>query len=487
MRGILSRSARYLGGLTSESCRAPAEREKRMLGLTETRSAWLGMALAAVIASNYVQPAVSLGAAFVALTVFAFCCKHTPVISAVIVFGDPLALLFSLFIPISPTALRIAASGIGAVLLFWDMFLAKRPEPRRVDLITLIWLAAVILLLLLGYILDINNEYGEYKVTYAITYGLVYFVAGTLMRRPSRQQIVMWVAAGVVCYSCTYAVAGHSPEAMLRIHSVDPIGLRAVADRWFDAIATARLSGLLILVGVGVMMQYPRRGEVIAVGLGALLLGTPVAYLSQTRQVVVAISLGACALVLFTLFRRQARSGAPPGLGAWLVHRWVHLVVIGALAWAVYSIRNESAYQGRYSQLHLLTDTTRANTWREAAVLIEQRPLTGWGLGAFSLKTGYPWPHNYVLEWWLEFGLIGVLIAIVILSRVLYNCYSHRNTEFLAVAIGGLYCLCVVQLSADTARNMLLVFFSAIGTPANATRLGRIRMFAGPGGSGAIR
>ncbi|MDZ7851451.1 MAG: O-antigen ligase family protein [Halomonas sp.] len=64
----------------------------------------------------------------------------------------------------------------------------------------------------------------------------------------------------------------------------------------------------------------------------------------------------------------------------------------------------------------------RINTWLAALEWIEQRPLVGWGGQARSLVIEHtPWlppfvkenfghPHNYLLEVWVAYGLLGVAL-----------------------------------------------------------------------------
>jgi O-antigen ligase len=73
-----------------------------------------------------------------------------------------------------------------------------------------------------------------------------------------------------------------------------------------------------------------------------------------------------------------------------------------------------------------LTLTGRVPLWNSLIPLALQRPLLGYGYGAFWSATGpsasvtmlFPWAlqaHNGYLELWLENGLIGVLIAFALL------------------------------------------------------------------------
>lgn len=76
-----------------------------------------------------------------------------------------------------------------------------------------------------------------------------------------------------------------------------------------------------------------------------------------------------------------------------------------------------------------LTLTGRIPLWRSLIPLILERPLVGYGYGAFwagdpsvAIRASFWWAkqaHNGYLDLWLEIGLIGILISIMLLLHTL--------------------------------------------------------------------
>ncbi|WP_369075596.1 O-antigen ligase family protein [Vibrio natriegens] len=96
--------------------------------------------------------------------------------------------------------------------------------------------------------------------------------------------------------------------------------------------------------------------------------------------------------------------------------------------------------------------TGRVDLWIESVNLISKNILIGYGPEAhiFETKIGFLQPHNFVLQFLLEFGLLGCLLFLIILYYIIkksldnirINCNINNLFCFsviISIAIHGLY------------------------------------------------
>jgi len=151
------------------------------------------------------------------------------------------------------------------------------------------------------------------------------------------------------------------------------------------------------------------------------------------------------ALPIFALLTIYA--GIPLHIKAGIVsHRGLRqtgftlLLVMIATALVLWSLPNRDRISSRLQTVTNIAQGKDSSTdwrlsvWKGAAMMIEQKPILGWGLGAFALRhqpytqTGHPtavvlWDgpsledeaHNSYLQIWLESGLPGLLLWIGLL------------------------------------------------------------------------
>lgn len=79
--------------------------------------------------------------------------------------------------------------------------------------------------------------------------------------------------------------------------------------------------------------------------------------------------------------------------------------------------------------------------WKETVKIIEQHPLTGVGVGNFSLKETRA-AHNSYLQIWAEMGILGLLswlvIVFIFIKEGVKNLYSKSNYYNLGILMSGL-------------------------------------------------
>lgn len=124
----------------------------------------------------------------------------------------------------------------------------------------------------------------------------------------------------------------------------------------------------------------------------------------------------------------------------------------------------------------LLQDTSgevRRAMWEGTIELIQDRPLFGAGLANF--QNVYPqykldrhvetllYPHNIILDFWVELGLAGVIWLILVLGRFFVRGIRHKKQRHSIVIMSGMVALLVYGLvDVPYFKNDLAVVFWAL-------------------------
>lgn len=136
------------------------------------------------------------------------------------------------------------------------------------------------------------------------------------------------------------------------------------------------------------------------------------------------------------------------------------LVGLGAVAVASFAIALRSARFARLLDFSSGTNFVRIRVWQSAINIIQDYPLTGIGLDQFlyAFQGRYilpdAWqepnlshPHNFILDFWIRLGLMGVLVFIWIQAlfwKTMFRVYSlvwQRDPILLALAVGVMGCM----------------------------------------------
>jgi O-antigen ligase len=139
------------------------------------------------------------------------------------------------------------------------------------------------------------------------------------------------------------------------------------------------------------------------------------------------------------------------------------IVVIAATVWAV--IESSTRHPERIARLLAgdLTDAAREALLREAVSAVLRNPLgVGWeGFGALpAIQASYGersiYPHNFVVEVFLEGGwLAGVILLVLMGLSIRGYVRQSRSAESTAMLGLGVYWLAVAQTSADINGNRM--------------------------------
>ncbi|MGB1547310.1 MAG: O-antigen ligase family protein [Alphaproteobacteria bacterium] len=106
----------------------------------------------------------------------------------------------------------------------------------------------------------------------------------------------------------------------------------------------------------------------------------------------------------------------------------------------------------------------RLYIWRYVADRIEERPITGWGLDTgrnMPGRTRIVWnvgdggeilplhPHNAILQWWMELGLVGAVIGGLCLTWLFVTIQRRRMNRFQNAAFTGALAAGIVVASTS--------------------------------------
>jgi O-antigen ligase len=81
----------------------------------------------------------------------------------------------------------------------------------------------------------------------------------------------------------------------------------------------------------------------------------------------------------------------------------------------------------------------RLEIWDAIATMIHEKPFLGYGVEAIRYTTNLPLdnlyhegkttlhPHNFTLQFWVEYGVVGAVMCAVLLNAIFYRLYTYRH------------------------------------------------------------
>ncbi|MDI9856528.1 O-antigen ligase family protein [Comamonas sp. 17RB] len=221
-----------------------------------------------------------------------------------------------------------------------------------------------------------------------------------------------------------------------------------------DYITQNIMMSFFVVLALWYCKNAPRLSLRLLAAAVALLAAVAITQLSQGRTGYVLVTLGVSSFVFFAL----------KGYQRWLALLTIVVAVSGA--YAVSQTAQERVHQAiteaRNSESMEITSIGgRINFWKHTWELVQQRPLTGWGTGSYHDEwcryvTEPGWcgfgsrhPHNQYLLFWMENGLIGVLLFIGILAATAHSVW--RDDRWRPVVLSFL-----VILAANSLINVSL-------------------------------
>jgi len=213
-----------------------------------------------------------------------------------------------------------------------------------------------------------------------------------------------------------------------------------------NAQFTSMLSVVVCILTVYILAKLPSERKLVKLSLYALG-GSVIAfalfslYASQSRQVwlavIVLLSLAPIVLVRTKHIRK-------------LVITYSLLAVTLISIFQLDSVKQRIFYesdvistiaQGNWDKIPMTSTGIRVNSWLEAGKWIAKRPILGSDFNAIPYVTrtaekfqtvklqGYGHLHNYYLEVWVAFGIVGLIFLVVFYREITVNVVSNQGKE----------------------------------------------------------
>jgi len=196
-----------------------------------------------------------------------------------------------------------------------------------------------------------------------------------------------------------------------------------------------------------------------------------------SRTGIVVTVIGLVLLVMIANRKKLAKTGSRLLLSACLA-------IILATAGSVYDWNGPNRIQHQFQEVkaaQLKQDTTpdlsseRATLWRDAINAGKQSPWFGNGMEASFIRSGgdssqFMHPHNSLIQLFLETGLVGLIIALLLFSalcrQIIYSVIHYQNDRLVHALTSSLilFSLCLLSLTSGALyfAQPLFLFTAAI-------------------------
>lgn len=181
------------------------------------------------------------------------------------------------------------------------------------------------------------------------------------------------------------------------------------------------------------------------------------------RQWVALILIGLGLPAMLTIDSQGAWAGLVVGLVAlvglsWLMPRlsrlkpiiWPSVIALCLVAYTATTLifiarfNHPPQVDNPYTRPNFSTMTIRQCLWQGTWQALQAQPLTGFGLASFSEvyfkhhtcdAERLVYPHNLILNFWVELGLMGVIAALLMVGKVLITKPSHSQQSWLVIGL----------------------------------------------------
>jgi len=145
----------------------------------------------------------------------------------------------------------------------------------------------------------------------------------------------------------------------------------------------------------------------------------------------------------------------------------VLIVSIGPYVYSKVPTEFTARYEPSRDQYALLSVSARFGLYNKAWIMFKENPLIGKGVAAFSVNPFVrTWPHNIVLEYLSEFGIIGLMFFgyfIYGISSSIISLYKKGISFMLSLCLTNfLFYLISAQFSSDIIGNRHIWFWAGI-------------------------
>lgn len=306
--------------------------------------------------------------------------------------------------------------------------------------------------------------------------GLLWLLVGT-MRPNVAAATLTCIFAGVGVWSLVTSLT--LPMSSASVQGIGPEGLQ---EGWRGTFGHKNILGIFVVLGIGLLLAFeerPRWRPRLVLALVVVCVGT--------RSATAASGLAVIAVVHFWLTAigrvRKARDRAFLRLLAIASVVAAGLLVVGILPLLV----------GVYGKD--LTFSGRTEIWAATLEAIDDHPIRGYGIGGIwfnadsettqalhgAIGFGASHAHNGALNLWLESGIVGLVLYILLVGRTLRlaaRCLSApRAAPYGRWAITTIVALLLMSLSEPLFRGpglgVLVITWTVVARVANDQQRGR--------------
>lgn len=324
------------------------------------------------------------------------------------------------------------------------------------------WLVALYLIVFIQYFIGPMSTWSTFLFQYFLVYASYYILAGVLVARLGIgiQEILL---PCVFLSSLIYPLIGTSVLLVPNSAALVDIGLRLTKN--FSAIGHDRIAGQTIVLAIFAFVTSQDKRRVAPEAAVAIFLSLPILWFSYTRQSIIAVYAAIIFLVYQIVFKRKF---IRPYLSKAVVLFLIGILLFITLAWigAEYSRHSNSRLSVSGFAGIDESSLTRLDLWRFSWEHIQTNPILGYGLGGFA-KLYEPsgagaWPHNWIIEAWFEFGLVGLIIFLLGMYLLIHRLTGSSNPWIINWGALGILWFVVIQVSGNIPENAPIFFFITV-------------------------
>jgi len=292
----------------------------------------------------------------------------------------------------------------------------------------------------------LSSQGTAYTASKAQTLLIVLVITAGLAAFPDRARVHRSIAV-------TLLVLGAVATIWLLIGgSVGVNGRTSLLD--LNPIGVARLTGLTVVISLALLLMPSASRTRVRLRIAALLVlalcGLVATVLTGSRGPLLAVGAGVAVMLLVVMRRR--RFGPVP------------IVLLAAFSVAGYAAVASYGGDG-LGRLESGVDSGRGLLYEQTWDLIRQRPWTGIGWGNFpayifdfASDTGSLYPHNVLLEVWVEGGILALIgfVGLCVVALVRLTRASADQPWSLACLGLLVFALSSAQFSSDIVGNRLM-------------------------------
>lgn len=228
----------------------------------------------------------------------------------------------------------------------------------------------------------------------------------------------------------------------------------------FDSINLSRIAASILIVSYLKITDWRRSSKwYTAAAITTAAISLYVVLLSAQRGTIIGIA----AAVLFLIYRSH------------VIYKLkiigVIILVIVVLILAIGPIDlNQFGLLGRFAELEKYKEYNRYADYPKAFKIFKANYFVfGTGSLGYFFNTGREYPHNFILECMVEYGIIGLISAFMLIRSSLKNVKKliekwHSDVNFAAISCLWLIMLVSVMVSGSIISNYLFFIYSALLT-----------------------